>query len=281
MAGKRIVSLIPVIGEWAVQSYGFNRVRPVGRPEVAARHLCEWGADEIALVDIRASLEGRTVSEELIKRVASEIDIPLAAGGGIHDVQAAHDIVASGADKILVGSALFTGQAFISRAVDLLGGQALVVSLDYRVQPGKGPTLFHTSGSEQATFSPVDVFGLIKDLGIGEVVLHAIDRDGSLDGYDFSLLDLIRPDVSMPILMAGGAGSWSDVRQVLDDEAVSAAVVGNRFVHSEHSISRLKSRLIQDGKEVRRNPVTRVYESTAHPDDDRRSIVMSHDLFGN
>ena len=249
---KRVIAVLVMRHGWVVQSIGFERYLPVGRPEIAARFLSEWGADEIVLVDITATAEGRTIDPHLIERTAERCYVPLTVGGGLRTVGDMRTVLRSGADKVLVNSLLIDDIGVIDAAAGVFGNQCLVASIDVRAAEGDW-WAFGDSGRRETGMDAADLAERAMLAGAGEVLLNSIDRDGSRRGYDVALASHVGSRISIPLILAGGAGHPGHLCQALTCNRVAAAAAANFFHYTDHTIAVVKAWLHRHGIPVRRD----------------------------
>lgn len=251
MPKKRVIAGIFVRDGVAVQSLGFAEYLPIGRPEICARFLSEWGADEILLADIRARRDGRTIDPELVRRVASRCYVPLAVGGGLGTIEDMRRVLRSGADKVVVNSLAALDPTALQAAATVFGHQCIVVSVDARRAEGGGHRAFAVSGTHPTGDSPAELARRAAAAGAGEILVHSIDRDGARTGYDLELVDQVCAAVDVPVIVLGGAGHPAHLLEALRRPGVSAAAAGNLFHYTEHAVAVSKAFLRQSGMDVR------------------------------
>lgn len=249
MPRKRIVALLPIMGDLVVQSFGFARHLPVGRIDIAVEFLDEWGIDEIVAVDIEAGRSGRTIDPRAVTRAARSCRIPLAVGGGITRVEEARRLLASGADKIVIRTAIAARPDLAGELGAHFGEQCIVAALDVAPDPVIGHRCVATPGASLPD-DPVLAIAALRAAGAGEILLQNTLRDGSYRGFDFPFLDA-SPKPGLPVIVASGAGGPADVATALAMPAVAAVAIGNLLSHTEHSVTHLKSFLRRAGHDVR------------------------------
>ena len=215
-----------------MQSIGFNRYLPVGNPEVAVEFLNSWGVDEIVVLEIE-----KTIDVELVSRLAKKSFVPLAVGGGIQSVEHMRELIAGGADKLVINTAAKEDPGLITQAAAVFGDQCIVVSID--VHEGDAGVTEAVTRAIEATKN-----------GAGEILIRSIERDGSKKGYDLLLTQAVAGAVSVPVIAVGGCGSAAHIKEALDAGA-EAAAVGNILHFSEHSVITLKQQLKAMGVPVR------------------------------
>lgn len=251
MSKRRVIGTLIVRHGIVVQSIGFRRYLPVGRPEIAARFFDEWGVDEIQLFDIEARREGRLISTDLVARVSQAIHAPLTVGGGIRSVEDVRAVIANGADKACVNGLLLENLGEVRRIGESFGVQCIVGCMDVRRDTDDTLTV-RADGDRRATpFGPEELAKLAAEAGVGEILVHAIHRDGQRIGYDLDLLARVADAVDVPVIALGGAGHPAHLLAALEKTAVSAVAAANFLHYTEHSIAALKSYLRSHGGDIR------------------------------
>ncbi len=252
MLKKRLIAILTVRDGLLVQSFGFSRYLPLGRPEVAAEFLSAWEVDEIALLDITAWRHGRGPDLALVERTASRCFVPLTIGGGITNTDQIHDLLRAGADKVAINSHALERPALIGESADIFGRQCVVVSIDARRDSGGGYQVMARGGTRATGLSPENWATQAAELGAGEVLLTSIDRDGSKEGYDMNLLGSVTEFARIPVIACGGVGKPEHFVQGLEVDGVMAVAAGNIFNFVEHSVVRAKASMLRAGVNVRR-----------------------------
>jgi len=270
MLKRRIAAAVIVKDGIVVQSIGFQRYLPVGRPEIAVEFLSHWGADEIILLDISATRQRRVVSPELVKRVAARCLVPLAVGGGIGAVEDIERLLQAGADKVCINRALFQAPEFVTAAAQKFGNQCVVASIDVA-----GGMVYDYLKASTGGLDPLTFARRVESLGAGEILLNAVERDGQRGGFDVELNAVVSAGLTIPVIALGGAGTPGHFKEVFERTNVRAACAANFFHYSEHSIIRLKAALLNDGPAVRLE-TSATYED-ASSDGEGRLIKKSDD----
>jgi imidazole glycerol-phosphate synthase subunit HisF len=201
----------------------------VGDPINAIRIFNDKEVDELLLLDITASLEGRPPDLRLLGQVASECFMPLAYGGGITTIEQIREILALGLEKVVLNTQAERDPELVRRAADRFGSQAIVVSMDARKRLLGGHRLWILGGRKQTPHEPAAFAARMQELGAGELIVNSIDRDGTLAGYDLALLRGVATAVDIPVVAAGGAGSLADFAAAVSTGA-SAVSAGAFFV---------------------------------------------------
>jgi imidazole glycerol-phosphate synthase subunit HisF len=281
MPKKRLIGSLIMRDGWIVQSIGFSRYLPVGRPEIAARFLDDWGVDEILLLDIGATSRGELIDPETVARVSASCYVPLAVGGGIKGAEDVRALIRAGADKVAINTAAVESPESLSEAVHMFGSQCIIAALDVR-RITDGHDTVTGSGCQLMGKDPVALAQALAKAGAGEILLHSVDCDGSKQGYDLAIIDSVAGAVNLPVIAMGGAGHPEHVREVLSRSSVSAAAVGNMLHYSEHSVAVIKQYLAAHGIDIRRDAEAR-YEHVEIDKDGRVAKlpddVLAHAVF--
>jgi len=267
MAIKRVIGCLLVKGGIVVQSIGFERYLPVGRPEIAADFFDQWGVDETIVLDIEASHQRRLIDPELVHKVSQAGFAALTAGGGIRSSEDIRILLEVGADKVSINQAATADTAIIEAAAKLFGSQSVMASVDVRKIVG-GYRVFTDSGRKDCGIDPLTFSKRLADSGAGELLLTSIDRDGNRNGYDLELIERVAPTLGIPVIVCGGAGHPADMEAALAMDSVSAVAAANVFHHSEQSVSVMKSWLRNADAAVR-GEYHATYRSFAFSDDGR------------
>jgi cyclase len=214
-----------------VKTVKFGQPKYVGDPLNAVRIFNEKEVDELAVLDIDATKEGREPDYELIKNLAAECRMPLCYGGGVKTVQQAQKIIALGVEKVAISSAAVEDLVLVSAIAEKLGSQSVVIILDVkRSGLHKRNEVFVRNGTKGTGHDPVDFSRQMQEHGAGEIVLNSIDRDGTMEGYDLELVKAVRAAVHVPVTVLGGAGSLNDVATLVQEFGTIGAAAGSLFV---------------------------------------------------
>jgi imidazole glycerol-phosphate synthase subunit HisF len=248
-----------------VQSIGFNRYLPVGRPEIAARFISDWGIDEILLLDIDASLHDKFIDPETVTRVSASCYVPLTVGGGISTAADVRTLIRAGADKVAINTAAVTAPESLSEAVHMFGSQCIIAAVDVR-RTTTGHEVVIGSGQVMTGKRPAALAKTLAAAGAGEIMVNSVDNDGRKRGFDLAVIDSVASAVNLPVIAMGGAGHPDHVREVLSRSNVSAVGIGNMLHYTEHSVAVIKQYLSSAGIDVRQDAVARYEHFTTGPD---------------
>jgi len=207
----------------------FSDGKYVGDPINAVRIFNEKEVDEIVVLDIDATAEGREPDYGLIERLAAECRMPLCYGGGVKSVRQFERIVGLGVEKVAISSGAVETPELVSSAASVVGSQSVVVVLDVKRECGTHTVWTH-NGTMPAGIAVTDFAKCMQHLGAGEIVVNSIERDGVMGGYDLELAGLVCRSVTLPITMLGGAGSLDDIGLLFEAFGILGAAAGSLFV---------------------------------------------------
>ncbi len=204
----RVIPCLDVDAGRVVKGINFKELRDAGDPVELAATYDKEGADELTFLDISASHEGRATTLEIVTRTAEQVFIPLTVGGGIRSVEDVDRMLRAGADKIAVNTAAIVRPELIAEIADRFGNQVLVLSVDARRAPGtdSGFEVTTHGGRKSAGIDAIEWAAKAVELGAGEILLNAMDADGTEDGFDIDLIKAVRSEVTVPVIASGGAG---------------------------------------------------------------------------
>ena len=250
MLAKRIVACLDVRNGCVVKGVNFESLRDAGDPAALAARYNADGIDEVVILDVTATLEGRRALADTIRAVARELFIPLTVGGGIRaEADAAHALDA-GADKVSLNSAALADPALLTRLARRYGSQAVIVAIDAKLEAGRYE-VFARSGRTAAGRDAVEWAREAEARGAGEVLLTSIDRDGTRAGFDCGMTSAVARAVSIPVIASGGAGTFDHFAEVFTAGGADAALAASIFHFSEHAVADLKAYLSGRGIPVR------------------------------
>jgi len=242
MLARRLIACLDVSHGQVVKGVNFDDLKDAGDPVALARHYNDEGIDELVVLDISATLEGRSAFIDTIAAIARELFIPLTAGGGIRSLADARAVIEAGADKVSVNTAALLDPPLISAIADTYGSQATVVAIDARMTPG-GPESYEVvsrAGTSPAGRAPLEWAREAATLGAGEILLTSIDRDGTRQGFDCRLTAEVSDGVSMPVIASGGAGTYEHFADVFTRGRADAALAASVFHFQHHNVPGLK-----------------------------------------
>lgn len=230
MLRPRVIPCLLVRKGGLVKTRKFKDEKYVGDPINAVRIFNEKEADELIVLDIDASVEGREPDYAMIGHLAEECRMPLCYGGGVTSVEQARRIMALGVEKVAVSSGALARPALVTEIAEQVGRQSVVVVLDVKTTVFGGHRVFIRNGTKDTGRSFIDCAREFEELGAGELVLNSVDLDGAMTGYDLKLACELRAAVHVPVTLLGGAGSFGDLTAAVEKLGTVGLAAGSLFV---------------------------------------------------
>jgi imidazole glycerol-phosphate synthase subunit HisF len=225
----RVIPALLLIDGLLYKTVRFKAPKYVGDPRIAVKIFNDKCADEIVVLDVRASVQGRAPDLRLIEEIAGECFMPMAYGGGVRDVDTASRLFSLGVEKVIVNSAAVANPNLVRELSQRFGAQSVVAAIDVKRDWLKRPRVVTHSATRRADLEPLQWARRLEELGAGEILLNSVDRDGTFQGYDLPLVKEVAQAVSVPVVACGGAGKVEDCVRVVRAGA-SAAAAGSIFV---------------------------------------------------
>ncbi|HAR20159.1 MAG TPA: imidazole glycerol phosphate synthase subunit HisF [Cytophagales bacterium] len=250
MLSKRIIPCLDIKDGKTVKGVNFLELRDAGDPVELAEAYARAGADELVFLDITATVENRKTLVELVKKVASVINIPFTVGGGISSVEDVSALLAAGADKISINSSAVKNPDLVNKLALEFGSQCVVVAIDTKKIGDKH--IVHTHGGRTPTEIDTLIWSKeVQNRGAGEILLTSMDHDGCKQGFACELTALVSQNANIPVIASGGAGNMAHFAEVFSAGKADAALAASIFHFKEIEIPLLKSYLSRNGIEVR------------------------------
>lgn len=260
MKKRRLIPTLLYRNGNLVQSQEFKRFRNIGNPFKAVERFSDWDADELIYLDISSSEESNYLRSdlknnfkgsviELLSEVARFATMPITFGGGIKNLQDVSDRIVHGADKVSLNNATFSNPNLVTDAVREFGSQAIIASIDAYHLDGKLLAFNRSIGGAHSDF--FEHIKLVQDLGVGEILLNSVNRDGMKCGYDIDLINKVVNLVNIPVIAIGGAGNWEDLDEVFEHTNVDAVSAANIFQWQEQSVDQARRLLFDRGHNIR------------------------------
>lgn len=247
---RRLIACLDVRGGRVVKGINFEGLRDAGDPGALAARYDEEGIDEVVVLDVSATLEGRLARRQSVSAVAARLFIPLAVGGGIRTLEDAADVIDAGADKVSVNTAALDDPSLITRIASRFGSQAVVVAIDAARDGGCFRVRSH-SGRAQTPWDAVAWAREAEARGAGEILLTSIDADGTQEGFDCGLTAAVSNAVAIPVIASGGAGSPGHFADVFTVGCADAALAASIFHDRTCSVRSIKQFLADRAIPVR------------------------------
>lgn len=225
----RVIPCLLLDDEAMVKTVRFEDSAYLGDPINVVNLFNRFEVDEIALLDVRATVGGRPPPFELIERLAAECWVPLSYGGGVTTLDDVRRVLSSGVEKVILGTVAADNPALIGEAAAVFGAQAVIVAVDARRADGGRYETHVESGRRRLGVDPASYARLAASNGAGEILVTSIDRDGTMEGFDLELIGSVADSVDVPVIACGGAGDRADLVEPIRAGA-SAVAAGSLFV---------------------------------------------------
>jgi len=231
MLYPRIIPCLLVQDKGLVKTVNFKNPRYVGDPINAVRIFNEKEVDELMVIDIDATAARREPDYRMIENLAAECRMPLAYGGGVTTSDQVQRIIQLGVEKVAISAAAIENPSLVTEAAGRVGNQSVVVVLDVKKRFLGGKYEVFTHNGQKATGKgPLELAIQMEKQGAGEIIINSIDLDGTMKGYDTSLIEKIRDSIGIPLTVLGGAGSLHDIGQLIQKFGAIGAAAGSLFV---------------------------------------------------
>lgn len=226
--------LIPVLllkGKGLVKTTKFSNPRYIGDPINAVKIFNDLKADELVFLDITASMEGRTISVELVREIGDEAFMPFGFGGGVDSIRIIEQILKAGAEKVIINTNAILKPGLIEEAAKIFGSQSIVVAMDVKKNLFGKYECWINDGKTNTNINPVEQSKKAENAGAGELIVNSMDNDGLMKGYDIKLINSVSTSVSIPVVASGGAGNITDLKKCYYDGKAHALAAGSLFVY--------------------------------------------------
>lgn len=231
MFRPRVIPLLLLKNKGLVKSVKFKDYKYIGDPMNAVKIFNDKRADELVFLDVTASLENRLIPLDFVENVGDEANMPFAVGGGIRSIEDIRKVLKAGAEKVIINSFASIKPEFIREASEVFGSSTIVVSIDVKKKfIGKEQTYIF-SGHKATGIDPLSFAKLMEEMGAGEIIINSIDKDGTMEGYDISLISRVSEAVTIPVVACGGAGNYQHFKDAILQSHASAVAAGSLFVY--------------------------------------------------
>jgi cyclase len=231
MYRPRVIPVLLLKHKGLVKTVCFKNPKYIGDPINAVRIFNDLEADELVFLDITATIEKRTIAKDLIKKIGDEAFMPFAVGGGIKTITDIRELLNAGAEKVVINTAAIENPSLIKEAALIFGNQSLILSVDVKKNIFGNKKIYVKRGRVAIKRDIIDYCNYMVELGIGEILINSIDRDGTMNGYDLELIRLVSESVKVPVIAVGGAGKLEDMVEAVKIGKVNAVAAGSLFVY--------------------------------------------------
>lgn len=234
-----------------IKTVQFDSYRDTGNPITASRVYDAQGADELLFLDITASTEARDTLYDIVAQTAEQCFMPLTVGGGVRTLVDIRRLLQAGADKVSINTAAVENPDFIREGAEHFGRQCIVVSIDARRLDGVRYGVFTHRATRGTGLQPVEWARRMADYGAGEILITAVDRDGTMSGYDLELVRAVADAVNVPVIASGGCGTLEHLVEAIRDGHASAVSAASIFHFTDQSVIKAKAFMKVAGLDVR------------------------------
>ena len=236
----RLIARLDIKGKNLIKGIHLEGLRVIGSPSEYAHKYYHQGADELIFMDTVASLYGRNHLDEIIKSVAKDIFIPMTVGGGIRSVEDATAILRLGADKVAVNTAAVNRPELISEISNVLGSQAMVLSVEAKKVKNNKWEVYTDNGRESTGIDVIEWVSEGKSLGAGEILLTSVDCEGTRKGFDIDLIKAVSDSVPIPIIASGGMGKYQDLYNAVYNADADAIAMADILHYNRSSFNEIR-----------------------------------------
>lgn len=237
----RIIPALLLMNNGLYKTTRFKNPKYVGDPINTVKIFNEKGADEIVLLDIAATRGKSGINFKKIAEIAGEAFMPMAYGGGIRSFEEAKKVFDAGYEKTILNSAAFERPSLVGEIANVYGSQSAVVSIDAGLNWMGKYRVYTRGGTNNTGKSPAEFAKEMEDAGAGEILINAIDKDGTWEGYDLTLIKMVSAAVTVPVIACGGAAGMEDLRNAITEGGASAVAAGSMFVYQKKGMGVLIS----------------------------------------
>ena len=231
MLRKRIIPILLLKDDELIKSTKFKDHQYVGDPINAVRIFNEIKVDEIILLDVFKSKNNLDLNYEIIKDIADECRMPFTDGGGIKNLKQVEKLFLIGVEKISINTTALENEQIIKSLSKVYGSQSVVISIDIKEDFFGNKRIYNSSKKKFLKINIIDQIQKYIDLGAGEILINNVSKEGTLNGFDFSLLKLLNKKLNIPIIVNGGINSYKEINLILGNENIDAVGVGAFFIY--------------------------------------------------
>lgn len=250
MSKLRIIPRLDIKGPNLIKGIHLEGLRVIGDPQQFSKKYYEQGADELIYVDVVASLYGRNGLHDIIRRVAENVFVPLTVAGGIRSIEDVRQALRSGADKVAVNTAAIQRPELLRELAETFGSQCVVLSVEAKTVAGGKWEAFTDNGREYTGRDAIEWIRQATALGVGEILLTSIDREGTRSGYDADLIAAACAATSVPVIASGGLGKMADIEAARHNGA-DAIAIADMLHYARSTLAEVRQAAIDFGIDVR------------------------------
>ena len=250
MTVRKIIPCLDMMNGKVVKGIKFQGMKEVGDPPSLAAKYEKDGADEVAFLDITATVDGRRTLLDAVSRTAKVLSVPLCVGGGISSKDQMRAVLDAGASKVSINSAAVLNPGLVKECADAFGSERLIIAIDAKRIGDKW--IVHTHGGMRPSgIDAIEWSEKVEEMGAGEILLTSIDEDGEKKGYDIPMTKAVADAVKIPVTASGGCGSVEHIYEVLTKTDAAAALAASIFHYGTYTVADVKKYLRDRGVNVR------------------------------
>ena len=251
MRNLRLIARLDIKGPNLIKGIQLEGVRVVGDPRTFARRYYDEGADEILYMDAVASLYGRDTMQDIVRRTAEEVFVPITVGGGLRSVEDVRAMLRAGADKIAINTAATQRPELIAEVARIFGSQCMVLQIDAKRNGKGGWEAYCDGGREHTNLDAIAWARQGEQLGAGEILLTSVDREGTCRGFDCELIEAVTRSVSIPVIASGGMGAFAHLRDAAIRGGADAVAIAHVLHYGKATLPALRAEARAEGLPVR------------------------------
>lgn len=233
MIPARVIPCLSLVGDNLVKTVKFDNYAYIGDPINTVRIFNELEVDELCFLDIRASVNNTPPNISLLKQIADECFMPLSYGGGIKDFETVQAIFSAGFEKVVINTAAYRNPKLIPQLAETFGSQAIIGSIDVKKNIWGKYVVYINDGKEKIAKDAVEWAKELQVMGVGELMITSMDKDGTWAGYDLDLISKVANALEIPVIANGGAGSIVHLGEAVNKAHASAVSVGSMVVYQK------------------------------------------------
>lgn len=251
LAPARIIARLDIKGSNVIKGIHLEGLRVVGQPGELSRRYYAQGIDEIVYMDVVASLYGRNNILGVVEEAARDVFVPMTVGGGIRTLKDVRDVLRSGADKVAINTAALARPGFLREIAESFGSQCVVLSIEAKRKERGHWEAYVDNGREPTDRDVLEWAQEAEAMGIGEVLVTSVDREGTRKGFDLELIEAVHDRVRVPVIASGGSGKADHVAEILRNGSAEAICCASIFHYEDCSVGDLKAALSASGLDMR------------------------------
>ncbi len=246
----RLIARLDVKDQYVVKGIQFEGLRKIGHPNQLSLKYYEDGIDEIIYIDTVASLYERNNLNYIVKETTNDIFIPMCVGGGLRTVDDVRNTLIAGADKVAINTGALRNPKLITKIADAFGSQCVVLSVQAKKKKDGIYEAYYDNGREHSGKNVIDWIKEAVEYGVGEIFLTSVDKDGTMSGMDFELIQKVCNSVNIPVIVSGGTASVDDIFGAVNAGA-SAVAIASILHYGHYNILEIKKQLRERGVDIR------------------------------